>query len=94
MNMKNACPYDFHVYTKYLGCADATNVEIEECYGFQFAIGGIHETYLETYGLKCLVDIQHRHHLKTCAPSLVDVLVHPYWFSSGNKWRFERNGWP
>jgi histidinol phosphatase-like PHP family hydrolase len=65
--------------------------EIKEAYGFQFAIGGIHSTYLETYDLKELVDIQHRHHLKTCRDPLVDVLVHPYWFGRGE---FERNGWP
>ncbi len=156
----NASPYDFHVHTKYLGCADATmevaaivkacerlgvtrlgitdhlnrpdqlqlhppitadiraldtavevyfgvelnftgcdadfvfSPEIQADYGFQFAIGGIHNTYLDTYDLKRLVDIQHRHHLKTCADSLVDVLVHPYWFSYGEKHRFEQNGWP
>lgn len=59
--------------------------------GFQFAIGGIHSTYLETYDLRRMVDIQHRHHLKTCANPLVDVLVHPYWFS---KYEFDKKGWP
>jgi len=69
----------------------AYNTEIKEQYGFQFAIGGIHSAYLETYDLKNLVDIQHRHHLKTCRDPLVDVLVHPYWFGKG---AFDRNGWP
>lgn len=64
--------------------------EVKEQYGFQFAIGGIHGVYLDTYDLKRLVDIQHRHHLKTCADPLVDVLVHPYWFSKGE---FEKKGW-
>lgn len=67
------------------------NEEIKEEYGFQFAIGGIHSTYLDTYDLKKLVDIQHRHHLKTCHDPLVDVLVHPYWFS---KHPFDTNSWP
>lgn len=65
--------------------------EIKEEYGFQFAVGGIHSAYLESYDLKKLVDIQHRHHLRTCQDPLVDVLVHPYWFSKGE---FDRNGWP
>lgn len=65
--------------------------DVKEQYGFQFAIGGIHRTYLETYDLKKLVDIQHRHHLRTCQDPLVDVLVHPYWFGRNE---FDRNGWP
>jgi len=155
--MSDAPRYDFHIHTKYLGCANATmevpaivrecerigvtsvgitdhlnslevlelhlsirrdieslaastNVyfgaelnflgcdegfpfsrEIKERCGFQFAIGGIHHTYLDAYDLKTLVDIQHRHHLKTCHDPLVDVLVHPYWL-----WKtpFDTNGWP
>lgn len=63
---------------------------IKEEYGFQYVLGGIHENYLEEYDLKKLVDIQHRHHLKTCRDPLVDVLVHPYWF---NKDRFAKH-WP
>ena len=69
----------------------AFSAEIKEQYGFQFAIGGIHSTYLDTYDLKKIVDVQHRHHLKTCRDPLVDVLVHPYWFGEGE---FERKGWP
>ncbi len=65
--------------------------EVKEKYGFQFAIGGIHGTYLEKYDLKKLVDIQHKHHLKTCQDPLVQVLVHPYWFG---KRGFDTNGWP
>jgi histidinol phosphatase-like PHP family hydrolase len=152
------CPlYDFHIHTKYLGCANATmeipsiireceklgvtslaitdhlntfdqlgqhalilkdiqrldtnievffgvelnysgydrefvfNQEIKEKYGFQFSIGGIHSAYLKEYDLKNLIDIQHKHHIKTCRNPLVQVLVHPYWFSDGE---FEENGWP
>lgn len=65
--------------------------EVKEQYGFQFAIGGIHGTYLDTYDLKKIVDVQHRHHLKTCRDPLVDVLVHPYWFGKGE---FDKKGWP
>ncbi|MFA5646193.1 MAG: PHP domain-containing protein [Candidatus Ratteibacteria bacterium] len=65
--------------------------EIRDEYGFQFAIGGIHALFLEEYDLKKLVDIQHRHHMKACADPLLDVLVHPYWFSLR---MFEPYGWP
>ena len=69
----------------------AFSQEIKEEHGFQFAIGGIHSAYLDQYDLEKLVEIQHAHHLKTCADPLVAVLVHPYWFSYGE---FERNGYP
>jgi histidinol phosphatase-like PHP family hydrolase len=65
--------------------------EIKEKYGFQFAIGGIHTTYLDEYDTQRLVSIQHKHHLKTCQDPLVQVLVHPYWFGSRE---FDQNGWP
>ena len=64
---------------------------VKEKLGFQFAIGGIHGTYLDKYDLKKIVDIQHRHHLMTCRDPLVDVLVHPYWFGKGE---FDGKGWP
>jgi len=152
------CPeYDFHIHTKYLGCADSTmeiesivrecknagvrkigitdhlwsvdslskhipiledikkiesagidvyfgaevhftgcckeflfNEEIKQKYGFQFAIGGIHNIYVDEYDVKKIIDIQHRHHLLTCENTLVDVLVHPYWFM---KYEFDKNNW-
>ena len=65
--------------------------EIKEEYGFQFAIGGIHSTYTESFDLKKIIEIQHRHHLKTCQDPLVDVLVHPYWYG---KHEFDNRGWP
>ena len=83
----------FGVELNYTGCDQefAFNQEIKEKYGFQFAIGGIHSTYLDEYDIVKLVDIQHRHHLKTCEDPLVQVLVHPYWFS---KYEYESRGWP
>ena len=83
----------FGVELNYLGCDGtfAYDREVKERFGFQFAIGGIHGTYMSEYDLPKLVEIQHRHHLMTCRDPLVDVLVHPYWFSKGE---FERNGWP
>jgi histidinol phosphatase-like PHP family hydrolase len=67
------------------------SAEIKEQSGFQFAIGGIHGTYLDAYDLKKIVELQHRHHLKICRDPLVDVLVHPYWFGKGE---FDHKGWP
>jgi len=153
-----ACPrYDFHIHTKYLGCAKPemevpailaecervgvaalaftdhlnrpdqiglhaailADIKAADCpldvyfgvelnfmscdgplaldqagrarHGFQFAIGGVHETYIESYDLGKMVAIQHRHHLAICANPLVDVLVHPYWFSPHE---FEVKGFP
>ena len=76
----NACDGDF-----------GFSREVKQRGGFQFAIGGIHGTYLETYDLRKLVDIQQRHHIRTCLDPLVQVLVHPYWFGKGE---FDRKGFP
>jgi len=92
-----ACRTDMDLYfgveLNFMSCdgAFAFNEEVKAELGFQFAVGGIHNPYLDTYDAKKLVDIQHRHHLRVCQDPLVDVLVHPYWF-----WRrpFEDNGWP
>lgn len=83
----------FGVELNYLGCDGdfAYSEEVRDRLGFQFAIGGIHGTYLAEYDLKKIVDIQHRHHLATCRNPLVDVLVHPYWFGKGE---FDKKGWP
>ena len=67
------------------------NAEIKEQYGFQFAVGGPHNPFVEQYDLKQIVDHQHRLHLKTCRDPLVNVLVHPYWFHKGE---FDKNNWP
>ncbi len=69
----------------------AFSAEIKERYGFQFAIGGIHGAYLDMYDQRKLVDMQHRHHLRTCNDPSIDVLVHPYWFGKGE---FDAKGWP
>jgi len=68
----------------------AFSAEVKAQLGFQFAIGGVHSTYLEEFDPEAIVGIQHRHHLKTCRDPLVDVLVHPYWLSPGE---FKRKGW-
>jgi histidinol phosphatase-like PHP family hydrolase len=83
----------FGVELNFLGCDGdfAYSEEVRDELGFQFAIGGIHGTYCETYDLKKIIDIQHRHHLAVCRNPLVDGLVHPYWFG---KYEFDRKGWP
>ena len=88
-------PVYFGVELNFTGCDEgfAYSEEVRDLTGFQFAIGGIHGTYLpkDGYDVKKVVDIQHRHHLKTCRDPLVSVLVHPYWFGRGE---FIRNEWP
>lgn len=69
----------------------AYDESVRDRMGFQFAIGGIHSTYLDSYDLVRLIDVQHEHHLLTCTNPLVDVLVHPWWFSRNE---FDRNGFP
>ena len=83
----------FGVELNYTGCDEefAYGEEVRDSMGFQFAIGGIHGAYMEEYNAKKLVEIQHRHHLKTCENPLVDVLVHPYWF---HKKAFTDKNWP
>jgi len=67
------------------------NKVIKENIGFQFAIGGVHGTYLRSYDLDRLISIQHQALCKAAADPLIDVVVHPWWFSYGE---FERNGFP
>jgi len=69
---------------------DFTEELMEEC-GFQYAISGIHDAYIDEYDLKKIVDIQQKHHLKTCQNPLLDVLVHPYWFPRA---AWDKRGWP
>jgi len=83
----------FGVELNFTGCDEefAFGAEVKEKLGFQFAIGGIHGTYLDEYDIDKLVEIRHRHHLKTCEDPLIEVLVHPYWFGKGE---FDGNEWP
>ena len=67
------------------------NKIIKENVGIQFAIGGAHGTYLDTYDLTRLIGIQHQILCKTAADPLIDVVVHPWWFS---KSEFDRKGYP
>lgn len=67
------------------------NEIIRENLGFQFAIAGAHSTYLERYDLETLIDIQHEILCKTAANPLIDVVVHPWWFSVEE---FKKKGFP
>ncbi len=58
----------------------AYNEEIHEKLGFEVVIGGIHSTYTDSQNLREVLEIQHRHFMKTLENPLVDVLVHPFWF--------------
>ncbi len=69
----------------------AYSEQVRDELGFQFAIAGIHSTYLQKYDVEKLVAIQHRHHIRTCEDPLVQVLVHPYWFDKGE---FDTRGFP
>jgi histidinol phosphatase-like PHP family hydrolase len=53
---------------------------IHEEYGFEVVIGGIHSTYTDTESKRELLDLQHRHFMRTLEDPLLDVLVHPFWF--------------
>ena len=57
----------------------AYSAEIRDEYGFEVAVGGIHSLYTDSHDPVEVVDIQHRHHLRTLCDPLVDVLVHPWW---------------
>lgn len=83
----------FGVELNFLSCDGdfAYDEDIRDKTGFQFAIGGIHGTYVDEYDINKIVEIQHRHHLLTCQHPLVDVVVHPWWFS---KRPFDDKGWP
>ena len=57
----------FGVELNFLSCDGefAYDEGIRDELGFQFAIGGIHSTYLDEHDLTRLIDIQHRHLLAT-----------------------------
>jgi len=47
-------------------------------------VGGIHSAYTDSQDPMEVIDIQHRHHMRTLEDPLVHVLVHPYWFGDGD----------
>jgi len=78
-------PVYFGVELNFTGCDEGFvfSPEIKGEIGFQYAIGGIHQPYVDEFDLDKIIEIQHRHHLATCRNDLVEVLVHPWWFGRG-----------
>jgi histidinol phosphatase-like PHP family hydrolase len=76
----------FGAELNFMGCDGEWpySAAIRDEYGFQVAIGGIHSAYTDTQDPVELIDLQHRHHMRTLTDPLVDVLVHPYWFGDGD----------
>jgi histidinol phosphatase-like PHP family hydrolase len=56
---------------------------VRDEYGFQVVVGGIHSAYTDSQDPVAVIDIQHRHHMRTLEDPLVHILVHPYWFGTG-----------
>lgn len=73
----------FGVELNYTACDGefAYSREIHEEYGFEVVIGGIHSAYSESFDPAEIIETQHRHFMKTLQNPLLDVLVHPFWFS-------------
>jgi histidinol phosphatase-like PHP family hydrolase len=59
------------------------SAEARDALGFEVTLGGVHSTYVATDDRATIIALQHAHHLLTCNDPLVDVLVHPWWFASG-----------
>jgi histidinol phosphatase-like PHP family hydrolase len=76
----------FGVELNFMGCDEPWPYDerIRDAYGFQVAIGGIHSDYTDSRDPTEVIDIQHRHHMRTLTDPLIDVLVHPYWFGTGD----------
>jgi histidinol phosphatase-like PHP family hydrolase len=49
--------------------------------GFELVIGGVHTSYYDHPDKRAIIDLQQRLMLAVIANPLVDVLVHPWWFS-------------
>jgi len=72
----------FGVELNFMACDGefAYNQDIHNEFGFEVVIGGIHSTYTDSQDFAEVLDIQHRHFMKTLQNPLLDVLVHPFWF--------------
>jgi len=85
----------FGLEVNYDGCDGefVLTPDIREEFGFDLAIGGIHSAYTDSMDPGVVSDIQHRHHLRTLENPLVDVLVHPWWFSKSEADRRPQSWW-
>jgi len=73
----------FGVELNYMSCGGdfAYNKDIDDEFGFEVVIGGIHSCYTDLDDPKEILQIQHRHFMRTLENPLLDVLVHPFWFN-------------
>ncbi len=71
----------------------AYDESVRDEFGFEVAIGGVHSTYSDSQDPTEIVDIQHRHHMRTLEDPLIDVLVHPYWFGASDLDRRSPEWW-
>jgi histidinol phosphatase-like PHP family hydrolase len=85
----------FGVELNFMGCDGewAYSEQIRDEYGFELAIGGIHSAYTDSQDPVEVVDIQHRHHMRTLTDPLIDVLVHPYWFGKADLEKRPKEWW-
>jgi histidinol phosphatase-like PHP family hydrolase len=61
----------------------AYDEDVRDEFGFEVVVGGIHSAYTDSQDPQVVLDIQHRHHMRTLEDPLVHILVHPYWFGTG-----------
>lgn len=85
----------FGVELNYQGCDGefAYSRQIHDDWGFEVVIGGIHSTYTDSQDMAEVLEIQHRHFMKTLQNPLLDVLVHPFWFGRGEVQAREPEWW-
>jgi histidinol phosphatase-like PHP family hydrolase len=62
------------------GAVSIDEQQIDEL-GFELIIGGPHSSYSDTPDPKAIIDTQHRLMMAVVQNPLVDILVHPWWFS-------------
>ncbi len=59
----------------------AYNEQVHDDFGFEVVIGGIHSAYTDSQDHREVLEIQHRHFMRTLEDPLLDALVHPFWFA-------------
>lgn len=70
-----------NVIDKNTGAVSISQAQIDEA-GFELVIGGPHTSYFETPDKQAIIDLQHRLMLAVIENPLIDVLVHPWWFTA------------
>ncbi len=62
------------------GAISVSEEQVEQA-GFDLVIAGPHATYHTEPNVRSIIDLQHRLMMAVVTNPLVDVLVHPWWFS-------------